>query len=149
MTNLHSSRYRPPVKPTTFLENAVFFSLDGFSSFVKDQVIIGMWVHFWVLFFVLFCFVFKTGFLCVALVSWNSFCRLGWLWVFNFILVTYLPVSVPILYSFYYYYFFYSLRLGIVIPKEVLLFLRIVFDILGSWLFQMNLQSAPSNSMKN
>jgi hypothetical protein len=25
-----------------------FFPLDGFSSFVKDQVTIGMWVHFWV-----------------------------------------------------------------------------------------------------
>jgi hypothetical protein len=30
--------------------------------------------------FVLFClFVFETGFLCVALVSWNSLCRPGWL----------------------------------------------------------------------
>jgi hypothetical protein len=25
-----------------------FFPLDGFSSFVKDQVTIGVWVHFWV-----------------------------------------------------------------------------------------------------
>jgi hypothetical protein len=25
-----------------------FFPLDGFSSFVKDQVAIGVWVHFWV-----------------------------------------------------------------------------------------------------
>jgi len=25
-----------------------FFPLNGFSSFVKDQVTIGMWVHFWV-----------------------------------------------------------------------------------------------------
>ena len=25
-----------------------FFSVDGFSSFVKDQVTTGMWVHFWV-----------------------------------------------------------------------------------------------------
>jgi hypothetical protein len=24
------------------------FPLDGFSSFAKDQVIIGVWVHFWV-----------------------------------------------------------------------------------------------------
>jgi hypothetical protein len=31
-----------------FVENAVFFPLDGFSSFVKDQVTIGMWVHLWV-----------------------------------------------------------------------------------------------------
>jgi hypothetical protein len=34
--------------PAPFVENAVFFPLDGFSSFVKDQVTIGMWVHFWV-----------------------------------------------------------------------------------------------------
>jgi hypothetical protein len=73
-----------------FVENAVFFSpLDGFSSFVKDQVTICVWVHFWVfnciplvylsvavplpccflfvcfvLFcFVLFCFVCLVGFL--------------------------------------------------------------------------------------
>jgi hypothetical protein len=31
-----------------FVENAVFFPLDGFSSLVKDQVTIGVWVHFWV-----------------------------------------------------------------------------------------------------
>jgi hypothetical protein len=29
-----------------FVENAVFFPLDGFSSLVKDQVTIGVWVHF-------------------------------------------------------------------------------------------------------
>jgi hypothetical protein len=26
----------------------LFFPLDGFSTFVKDQVTIGVWVHFWV-----------------------------------------------------------------------------------------------------
>jgi hypothetical protein len=31
-----------------FVENAIFFPLYGFSSLVKDQVTIGMWVHFWV-----------------------------------------------------------------------------------------------------
>jgi hypothetical protein len=31
-----------------FVENAVFYPLDGFSSLVKDQVTIGVWVHFWV-----------------------------------------------------------------------------------------------------
>ena len=31
-----------------FVKNAVFFPLDGFTSFVKDQVTIGVWVHFWV-----------------------------------------------------------------------------------------------------
>jgi hypothetical protein len=34
--------------PAPFVENAVFFPLDGFSSFVKDQVTIGVWGHFWV-----------------------------------------------------------------------------------------------------
>jgi hypothetical protein len=31
-----------------FLKMLSFFPLDGFSSFVKDQVTIGVWVHFWV-----------------------------------------------------------------------------------------------------
>jgi hypothetical protein len=35
------------------------------------------------------------------------------------------------------------------IPLEILLLLRIVFTILGSLLFQMNLRIALSNSMKN
>jgi hypothetical protein len=35
-------------KPAPFVENSVFFPLDGFSSLVKDQVTIGVWVHFWV-----------------------------------------------------------------------------------------------------
>ena len=34
--------------PEPFVENAVFFPLDGFSSLVKVQVTIGVWVHFWV-----------------------------------------------------------------------------------------------------
>jgi hypothetical protein len=34
--------------PAPFVENAVFFPLNGFSSFVKDQMTIGVWVHFWV-----------------------------------------------------------------------------------------------------
>jgi hypothetical protein len=34
--------------PASFVENSVFFPLDGFSSLVKDQVIIGVWDHFWV-----------------------------------------------------------------------------------------------------
>jgi hypothetical protein len=39
----------PPIEPASFVENAVIFPLDGFSSFVKYQVTIGVWVHFWVL----------------------------------------------------------------------------------------------------
>ena len=31
--------------PAPFVENAVFFPLDCFSSLVKDQVTIGVWVH--------------------------------------------------------------------------------------------------------
>jgi hypothetical protein len=34
--------------PAPFVESAVLFLLDGFSSLVEDQVTIGMWVHFWV-----------------------------------------------------------------------------------------------------
>jgi hypothetical protein len=32
------------VEPAPFVENAVFFPLDGFSSVVKDEVTIGVWV---------------------------------------------------------------------------------------------------------
>ena len=39
---------QPPIVPAPFVENAVFFPLDGFSSLVKDQVTISVWVHFWV-----------------------------------------------------------------------------------------------------
>ena len=38
--------------PAPFVENAVFFPLDGFSSLVKNQVTICMWVHFWVFNFI-------------------------------------------------------------------------------------------------
>jgi hypothetical protein len=41
-----------PVESAPFVEIAVlspYSPLDGFSSFVKDQVTIGVWVHFWVL----------------------------------------------------------------------------------------------------
>jgi hypothetical protein len=33
--DLHSSTCRPPVEPASFVENDIFFPLDGFSSFVK------------------------------------------------------------------------------------------------------------------
>jgi hypothetical protein len=35
-------------EPAPFVKNVVLFPLGGFSSFVKDQVTIGVWVHFWV-----------------------------------------------------------------------------------------------------
>ena len=34
--------------PVPFVEKAVFFPLDGFSSLDKDQVTIGVWIHLWV-----------------------------------------------------------------------------------------------------
>jgi hypothetical protein len=40
---LHDNRQ---LWPAPFVENAVFFPLDGFSSLVKAQVTIGVWVHF-------------------------------------------------------------------------------------------------------
>jgi hypothetical protein len=36
------------VKPAPFVKDAIFFPLDGFNPFVKDQVTKGVWVHLWV-----------------------------------------------------------------------------------------------------
>jgi hypothetical protein len=36
------------LKQASFVENAVFFPMDGFRSFAKDQLNIGVWVQFWV-----------------------------------------------------------------------------------------------------
>jgi len=36
------------LKQHHLLKMLSFFPLDGFRSFVKDQVTIGVWVHFWV-----------------------------------------------------------------------------------------------------
>jgi hypothetical protein len=71
------------------------------------------------------------------------------LWVFNSIPLVYLSVTIPVLYSFYHNALQYSFRAGMVIPPEVLLSLRRLFAILGFLLFQMNLQVALSNSLKN
>ena len=46
--NLHSSTWPLPVESAPFVENSVFFPLDSFGFFVKDQVAIGVWVYFWV-----------------------------------------------------------------------------------------------------
>jgi hypothetical protein len=35
-----------PVEPAPFVESAVFFPLDDFMLFFKDQLTIGVWVHF-------------------------------------------------------------------------------------------------------
>ena len=34
--------------PAPFVENAIFFPLDGYISLVKDQVTIGVWIHLWI-----------------------------------------------------------------------------------------------------
>jgi hypothetical protein len=44
--DLQSSTCLLPVEPAPFVENIVFLPLDGFSSFVKVQVTIGVWVDF-------------------------------------------------------------------------------------------------------
>jgi hypothetical protein len=90
-----------------------FFPLDDFNSFVRNQVTIGVSVHFW---------------------------------VFNSIPLIYLSVSVPVPCSFYHKCSVVQLEVRRVIPPQVLLSLRIVFAILGSLLFQINLQIALSNS---
>jgi hypothetical protein len=46
--NLLSSTCWLSVEQVPFLDNAVFFPLDCFSFFVKDQVTIRVWVHIWV-----------------------------------------------------------------------------------------------------
>ena len=40
--------YMLSVEPAPFVENAVFFPLESFSSFVKVHVTVAVWVHFWV-----------------------------------------------------------------------------------------------------
>ena len=39
--------YIPPIEWAPYLENAVFFPLDDFRSFIKDQVTRGVWDHYW------------------------------------------------------------------------------------------------------
>ena len=46
--HFHFSTYKPPVRPTPFIEDAFFFSLYIFGFFVKDQESIGVWIYFWV-----------------------------------------------------------------------------------------------------
>ena len=70
-------------------------------------------------------------------------------WVFNSIPLVYLSVAIPVPCSFYHNCSVVQLKSGMLIPPEVLLSLRGVFAILGFWLFQMNLQMALSDSLKN
>ena len=96
-----------PVEPASFVENVVFFPLDGFSNFVKDQLTINMWVHFW---------------------------------VFNYIPLIFLPVTVTTAYRFSYYCSAIQLefRDGDFTQKFFYL-LSVVFNILGFWLLKINL----------
>jgi hypothetical protein len=97
--------------PAPFVANAVFFSLDGFSSLFKDQVTV--WIHF-----------------CV----WNSFPLI-------YLSVTVpLSCSIFVFCFCFFFVCFFSffyhncsvvqLNAGMVIPPEALLLFRIVFDIL-------------------
>jgi hypothetical protein len=106
-----------PIVPALFVENgSPPPPVDGFSSFVKDQVTLGVWIHFW---------------------------------VFNSIPLTYLYVLVPVPCNFYHNCSVVKLEVRHGDSTEILLLLRIVFAILGFLLFQMNLQIALSNSLKN
>jgi hypothetical protein len=97
------------------VENAVFFPLDVFSSLVKDQVTIGVWIQL------------SLQFYSIDLPVCGCTSNIQFLFT----------ISLQ-----------NSFRSGMVIPPEVLLSLRRVFAILGL-LFQMNLQIALSNSLKN
>jgi len=91
-----------------------FFPLDGFGSFVKNQVTIGVWVHFW---------------------------------VFNSIPLIYLPVSVPISYSFYHYcsVILLEIRNGDSVRSSFVV--EYNFHYLGLFVIPNELQIALSNSM--
>jgi len=90
--------------------------LDGFGSFVKSQVTIGVWVHFW---------------------------------VFDSIPLVYLPGSVPISYSFYHYCSVILLEFRDSDSPGSPSIVEDSFSYPGFLLFQMNLQKALSNSLKN
>jgi hypothetical protein len=105
-----------PVETASFVENPVFFLLDDFSSLVKDQVTIVLWVHFW---------------------------------VFNSIPLMYLSVSVSVLCGFLSQLLCRTSRGQEWWIHQWLFLLRIFFAILGFLLFQMNLQIALSNSVRN
>jgi hypothetical protein len=66
------TKARDTVVLAPFVENAVFFPLDGFTSLVRDQVTIGVWVHFWVfnsipLVYLSVLYQFHAGFITIAL----------------------------------------------------------------------------------
>jgi hypothetical protein len=93
-----------------------FFPLDGFSSLVKDQVTIGVWVHFW---------------------------------VFNSIPSVYLSFSVSVSCRFYHYCSAVQLEFRYGDSTTVSFIVENTFWYLEYLLFQINLQIALSNSVKN
>ena len=70
-------------------------------------------------------------------------------WVFNSIPLFYLSISVPMPCSFYHYCSVVQLEARNADSPRSSFLLRIVFAILGFLLFQMNLQIAHSNSIKD
>ena len=96
------------------MEDAVFFPLDGFRSFVKDQVAIGVWVHF-----------------------------------FNSVPLVYLSVAVPVPCSFYHNCSVVQLEVrdGDSSRRSFILENSCCYP--RVLLFQMNLEIALSNSVKN
>jgi hypothetical protein len=104
--------------PASFVENAVFFPVDGFSSLGKYQVTISVWIHFW---------------------------------DFNSIPLILLSVPVPVPCS-YFYRNFSVIQLEVRngdCTRSSFIVENIFFAILCILLFQMNLQNALSNSVKN
>jgi hypothetical protein len=99
-----------------FVESDILFQMDGFMSFIRDQVTIGVWVHFW---------------------------------VFNSIPSIYLSFALPVPCSFYHNCSVVKLEVnhgdsirGSFIVENSFCYPRFL-------LFQMNLQVALSNSVKN
>jgi hypothetical protein len=71
-------------------------------------------------------------------------------WVFDSIPLNYQPVTVPIPCIFFYlYYSVQQLEVRDDDSPEVFFIVENIFTILGVLLFQMNLQIALSNSVKN
>ena len=111
--------------PAPFVENAVFFLLDGFCSLVKDQVTIGVWVHFWV--FNSISLIYRSVAVPVPCSFYHN-CSVVQLKFRH-------GDSTRGFFVFVLFFFFLSLRR--------------VFAILSFLLFQMNLQTSLSNSVKN
>jgi hypothetical protein len=107
-----------------------FFLLDGFRTFVKDQVTIGMWVHFWVFNFV------PLIYLSVIVPVPCSF--------YHKCSVVQLEVKDG-----YFTRSSFIVENSFCYPRLVLLLLFLFLFFVCLFLFQMNLQIALSNLVKN